>query len=119
MTGEGVILLGVREGEDVVALPKALGQLLLELLGHIGRGETVTLVPHGSQLSTQKAADVLNVSRPFLIKSIEQGDLDCYKVGTHHRLRGSEVFAYRERRARERSDALDELVRLGQEMDAS
>jgi excisionase family DNA binding protein len=115
MTGEGVISLCVRDGKDVVELPKALGNLLLDLLGHVGNGEAVTLVPRGSQLSTQQAADILNVSRPFLIKLIEDGELQCFKVGTHRRLAASEVFAYRELRERERSDALEELIRLRQE----
>ena len=115
IVGEGVISLCVRDGKDVVELPKALGDLLLDLLGHVGNGEAVTLVPRGSQLSTQQAADILNVSRPFLIKLIEDGELQCFKVGTHRRLAASEVFAYRELRERERSDALDELIRLRQE----
>jgi excisionase family DNA binding protein len=119
IVGEGVISLCVRDGKDVVELPKALGNLLLDLLGHVGNGEAVTLVPRGSQLSTQQAADILNVSRPFLIKLIEDGELQCFKVGTHRRLEASEVFAYRELRERERSDALDELIRLRQEMEAS
>jgi excisionase family DNA binding protein len=119
MTGEGVVSICVRDGEDVVELPKALGDLVLDLLGHVGKGETVTLVPLGLQLSTQQAADILNVSRPFLIKLIEDGELGCIKVGTHRRLKASDVFAYRERRERERSEALDEIVRLGQEIDAS
>ena len=119
IVSEGVISLCVRDGKDVVELPKALGDLLLDLLGHVGNGEAVTLVPRGSQLSTQQAADILNVSRPFLIKLIEDGELQCFKVGTHRRLAASEVFAYRELRERERSDALDELIRLRQEMEAS
>ena len=118
MTGEGIVSLCVKDGEDVVELPKTLADLLLNLLGHVGKGEAVTLVPRGSQLSTQQAADILNVSRPFLIKLIEDGELECFKVGTHRRLEASEVFAYREKRELARSDALDELVRMRQEMDS-
>ena len=119
MTGEGVISLCVRDGEDFVELPRTLGDLLLDLLGHVGKGEAVTLVPLGSQLSTQQAADILNVSRPFLIKLIETGELQCIKVGTHRRLEASDIFAYREHRESTRSEALDELVRLRQEMEDS
>ena len=119
MTGDGALSLCLRDRDETVDLPKSLGDLLLDLLGHIGQGETVTLIPHGSLLSTQQAADLLNVSRPFLIKLIDAGELSCIKVGTHRRLKATEVFAYRDRREQEQATSLDELVRLRQEMEAS
>lgn len=106
------------DGENVIELPPAVGQILLDLLMHIGRGEAVTFVPFGAELTTQQAADMLNVSRPFLVKLIEKGQLPHHKVGAHRRIRASDLLDYKQRREEERDAALTELARLGQEFDA-
>jgi excisionase family DNA binding protein len=104
--------------EQVIDLPPAVARMLLELLMHIGKGEAVTFVPVGAELSTQQAADVLNVSRPFFIKLLESNQIPHHKVGTHRRIMANDVFNYKSRRDKMRSKALDELARLGQEIDA-
>jgi excisionase family DNA binding protein len=93
-------------------------RLVLDLLRSIGKGEAGALVPFGAELSTQEAADLLNVSRPFLVKLIESGDLPHHEVGTHRRIRAEDLFAYKRRRDSERDEALSKLARLGQEIDA-
>ncbi len=111
-------LLQNEHKEQVIDLPPAIGSMLLELLMHISKGEAVTFVPVGAELSTQEAADILNVSRPFLIKLLESNQLPHHKVGTHRRIRANDVFDYKGHRDKMRSEALDELVKLGQEIDA-
>jgi len=101
-----------------VELPPAVTQLVLDLLRSIGKGDAVALVPFGEELSTQEAADLLNVSRPFLVKLIESGELPHHKVGTHRRIRAEDLFAFKRRRDSERDEALSKLARLGQEIDA-
>lgn len=100
-----------------VDLPPAISRLMLELLTLVGNGEGVTLVPFGAELSTQQAAAVLNVSRPFLVKLIDDKEIPHHKVGTHRRVRAEDLFAYKQRRDRTRNAALTRLARLKQEID--
>lgn len=99
--------------QDVILSP-ALSDLLMELLRHIGRGDAVTLVPVSQMLTTQQAADILNVSRPFLITLLEKGDIEHSLVGRHRRIRAEHLIAYKARRDEQRSKALSYLA----EMDA-
>jgi excisionase family DNA binding protein len=89
MNRQGALSLHVKHGAkgELVELPPAVSRLMLDLLLSIGKGEAVTLVPFGTELSTQQAADLLNVSRPFLVKLIEHKEIPHYKVGTHRRIR--------------------------------
>ena len=100
----------------VVELPSQALDLLVQLLGQLAEGNAVTIVPVHAELSTQQAADLLNVSRPFVVKLIDQGAIPHTMVGTHRRVRAADVVKYqRERATRTRSD-LDELAELGQEL---
>ena len=120
MTDAGALPLKVIEdGSEVrIELPPALGQILLDLLAHIARGEMVTIVPYAAELTTQKAADLLNVSRPFLTKLLESNQIPFHRVGSHRRVRADDLLAYKGRRDSERARALRELQRLGQEYNA-
>ncbi len=73
------------------------------------------MIPVRSELTTQQAADLLNVSRPFLVKLLEDGDIPFTKTGRHRRVRAEDIFAYKERREAVRSNALGDLVRVDAE----
>lgn len=120
LTDDGVLPIALREadGETRIELPPALGELMLSMLTHVARGEMVTFVPYGAELTTQKAADLLNVSRPFLTKLLESGKIPFHRVGSHRRVRVNDLLAYKANRDGERERALDDLQRLGQEFDA-
>ena len=119
LTAKGLPFTVRRDGQDVrVDLSPSVGQLVLDVLTHVGRGRMVTVVPYDADLTTKEAADLLNVSRPHLTKLLTDGRIPHHKVGSHRRVRAEDVIAFRERREAERSDALDELQRLGQEFDA-
>lgn len=94
-----------------IALHRSLSELLLEMLRVVGAGDAVTLVPVHQQLTTQQAADILNMSRPYLIKLLEQGVIDHHKVGRHRRVRAFDIFEYKDKMATERAAALSELAR--------
>lgn len=106
-------------GEDrkpaEITLTPALSDLLLKVLRHIGSGDAVTLVPVSQMLTTQQAADILNVSRPFLIGLLDRGEIPHETVGRHRRIRAEDLFAYRERRAAARDKALTDLAALDAE----
>ena len=120
LTRQGGFSLREKQGANgaSVELPPAVTRLVLDLLLSIGKGEAVALVPFGAELSTQEAADLLNVSRPFLVKLLESGEIPHHKVGTHRRIHAEDLFAFKRRRDSERNEALNKLARLGQEIDA-
>ena len=93
-----------------ITLTPAISNLFLDALRCIGRGDAVTIVPNQRMLTTQQAADLLNVSRPYLIKLIEKGDIPHSMVGRHRRLKAEDVFAYKSARDKARAEALDELI---------
>ncbi len=103
-----------RQSADVTLTP-ALSNLLMELLRHVGRGDAVTLVPITQMLTTQQAADILNVSRPFLISLLEKGDIGHTLVGRHRRVKAEDLFTYKNARDTKRSAALSELAKTDAE----
>lgn len=82
----------------------------MSIVGHLRAGNGVSVVPLHAELTTVQAADILNVSRPFLIKQIEVGEVACHLVGTHRRLRLTDVLAYRDRLETQASKALDAMT---------
>lgn len=99
-----------------ITLTPAMSDLFLELLRHIGSGDAVTLVPIQQMLTTQQAADLLNMSRPYLIRLIEKGDIPHSMVGRHRRLKAEDVFAYKAERDKIRSKAMDDLIADGSDL---
>jgi len=95
---------------------EALKDKLLALLDLLERGEPVVLLPLEAELSTQQAADLLGVSRPYLVKLLEEGRLPYRRVGRHRRVRVRDVLAYRERLREARHRVLDELAQEAEEL---
>ncbi|MGB8702268.1 MAG: helix-turn-helix domain-containing protein [Thermosynechococcaceae cyanobacterium] len=95
--------------EQDVIIPAIAFQLLVDILSEMAQGNAVTLMPTHAELTTQEAANLLNVSRPFLVKLIDTGEIPCRKVGRHRRMRLADVIAYKQQTDRQRMQALDEL----------
>jgi excisionase family DNA binding protein len=82
----------------------------------MARGNAVQVLPVKAELSTQQAADLLNVSRPHLVKLLERGELPYHYVGTHRRVVLEDLLVYKEKRDRERLEALDEITRASDDL---
>lgn len=108
------IILNGNETEDLI-LPGSAVNMLLEVLTEMSKGNAMTLMPIDAELSTQQAAEILNVSRPYLVNLLEQGEIAFRKVGTHRRVMAKDVFDYKQRVDSERLKALDELAIQAQE----
>ncbi|WP_423210543.1 helix-turn-helix domain-containing protein [Paracoccus yeei] len=100
---------------EPIILNPAIAQTFLEVLRLISSGSGFMMIPVTAELTTQQAADLLNVSRPFLVKLLEENMIPFRKVGRHRRVKAEDLFAYKERRDRERSDALDKMALLDAE----
>jgi excisionase family DNA binding protein len=103
------------QGEKV-PIPASAFFVLKQATAILSRGNAVTLVPWGKQLTTQQAADLLNISRQYLIRILDEGKIAYSKVGTHRRLRIEDVLYYKETRDRERKNTLQELTSLSEEL---
>jgi excisionase family DNA binding protein len=103
--------------EQPIELPPGAVLLLMDILEAMAAGRGITLIPENAELTTVQAAEVLNVSRPFLIKLLEKKALPCRKVGAHRRIRMEDVMAYKARIDADREAVLDQLVAEAQEHD--
>ena len=105
----------VIDGHEDITVPVAALRMLVDILAQMARGNAVTIVPIHAELTSQEAADFLNVSRPYLIGLLEQGKLPFRKVGTHRRILFEDLLKFHEAAAAEQKRTLDELTRLAQE----
>ena len=111
----------VEEGHDpqsapTIELPPQALRAIADLLGLMGQQQPILLLPQKHELTTQEAAGILNVSRPFVVKQIETGMLQCRKVGRHRRIEFQELMRFQRQLKQQSEEALQGLADLSQEL---
>jgi excisionase family DNA binding protein len=102
--------------EPELPVPEALVKLLLQALQQVAAGKKVVLVETDTEISPEKAAALLHVSRPFLVKQMEGGVIPFHWVGTHRRLRLADVLAYKEQRQARSRETLRQMREEAEEL---
>lgn len=97
-------------------VPVSLFTILLESVRQLSEGNAVAILPVMQELTTQQAADLLNVSRPHLVAVLEGGEIPHHKVGTHRRIYLRDLLTYKESRDRKRRETLQALVDDAQDL---
>jgi excisionase family DNA binding protein len=113
---EDPLELHVEGDAEVLVVPRAGAAMFAQVMGMLENGEGVTLVPKAAQLTTQQAADMLNVSRPYLIGLLESGKIEFTRVGRHRRVPFAALMEYKRHADQLARAAADEMSELGQEL---
>ncbi|WP_017716070.1 helix-turn-helix domain-containing protein [Kamptonema formosum] len=101
-------------GKEVL-IPESVYRILRQVIHAIASGQHISVLTPERQLTTQEAADILSVSRPFMVKLLEAGEIPYIKVGSHRRVRFEDLMAYKEKRDMKRGKLLDELIEMTEE----
>ena len=116
LAGVDVRLRVAEKADIVVPLPARAVAMIVEVLTAMAQRKPVSVLPHTAELTTNQAADFLNVSRPFLIGLLEKAEIPYRKVGTHRRIRVSDLQAFKEKSNRSRQEAIASMVAEAQEL---
>jgi len=100
---------------EVLPIPESVFYILERVAEVMARGDSITIVPVGQQMTTQQAADMLNLSRQYLVRLLDDGRIPFTKTGRHRRVRIEDVLAFKEQRDRDRKVGLDDLTRMSEE----
>ena len=117
--GNGAMTLSIGEPEgamETVALPASAFRQLMTILAEMASGNAVRVIPHHAELTTQEAAELLSISRPYLVRLLDGGRLPFRRVGSHRRILFKDVMAYKAEHHANRCKALDALSKLDQEL---
>lgn len=110
------VKIKIDDGKGYLNIPKKALSLLFDILNNMAEGKSITLIPSNTELTTQQAADMLNVSRPHLVKILEAGEIQFKKAGTHRRIELKNLIEYDSKIKQNRKEKLNFLVKQAQEL---
>ncbi|MBX3710008.1 MAG: helix-turn-helix domain-containing protein [Gammaproteobacteria bacterium] len=102
------------KGDEIISIPADALRLLVMILSQMAKGNAITLIPVHAELTTQEAADLLNVSRPFLVNLLEEKKIPFHKVGSRRRVFAKDILRYKEEIDKKRLEILEELANEAQ-----
>lgn len=103
------------DGQETL-IPESMFYVFERVAEVLARGDAITVLPVEQQLTTQQAANILNVSRQYLVRLLDQGTIPFTRTGTHRRIRVEDLLAYKQQRDRERGATLDSLTDISEDM---
>jgi excisionase family DNA binding protein len=112
-----VVNLRIGSIKQPLKLPEPILNLLLDIIDQMAQGNAISLLPHQKELTTQVAADLLNVSRPYLVQLLEHGDIPFRKIGTKRRVLAKDLFVYKTKIDNQRYQTLEKLTEEAQKLD--
>lgn len=110
------VAITIDDSKKVLEIPKKAVILLFTILDNMADGKSITLLPSDSEISTQHAADLLNVSRPHVVSLLNKGEIPYTKVGTHRRIQLNDILAYDKKLQKNRNSKLNFLAKQAQEL---
>lgn len=113
---ESVDVASELAGEEPLILPRDVVIMIASMLAQLAEGRGVTLIPNHAELTTIQAAEMLNVSRPYLIKLVDTGEIPARLVGRHRRIKFEDLVAYKRKSDADSRKAADDLIALSEEM---
>ena len=116
-TPNAALTISVGTSSEPITLPHSAAKLLIDGLAELAKGNDVRLLPINAELTTQEASELLNLSRPYVVRLLDGGKIPSHKVGTHRRVRLDDVLAYKRELDADRLNALKKLVAEAQELD--
>lgn len=111
-----IISLRIQGSDEVINIPLKALKLLSSIIENMAQGKSIALMPTDAEITTQQAADILNVSRPHVIKLLEKGEIPFKKVGSHRRILLQDILEYESKFKSDRRKKLDYLAKEAQKL---
>ena len=115
-TGLREIKIKIQESGELITVPIKALNLLSVILSNMAEGKSISIIPSDSEVSTQQAADMLNISRPHIVKLLEQGKIPFKKVGSHRRILLDDLMSYELKLKTQRKESLKFLAKQAQDL---
>ena len=116
VTGGKGIKISFQENEEPIVIPENALKLLSFIIENMAEGKSISIFLSDAEVTTQQAADLLNVSRPYMVKLLEKGEIPFKKVGRHRRILLKDIISYEEKIADEREKQLAFLAQQAQKL---
>lgn len=107
--------ISTSNGESIV-IPNSVTDIFRTVINVIAQGKGISLIPVAEEVTTSQGAEILNISRPYLMRLIENGELPYHQVGTHKRINLQDLLEYKNIRDKKRKKGLQKLTKLSQEL---